>query len=70
MYIKYSNHAKKRLIERGINEKDIIKVIEFPDYTIKRGKEIEAYKKINEKMLKVVYININKFIKIITVYNL
>ena len=58
------------MIERDIKEGEIIGTLELPDYTIKRGREIEAYKKINEKILKVVYIIIGKFINIITVYNL
>lgn len=49
MDIIYSNHAKKRMVEREINEKDVIEVIDFPDYTIKRGREIEAYKKLMRK---------------------
>ncbi len=64
----FTKHAKKRIYERGIKQEEIKNTIEFPDYTIKRGKEIEAYKKINERFLKVVYINIGKFKKIITLY--
>jgi len=64
----YSEHARKRMIERGIKEEDIKETIEFPDYTITRGKEIEAYKKLNDKMLKVVYIEMGKFINVITIY--
>jgi len=70
MKVEYSNHAKKRMSERGINKKNVTEAIEFSEYTIKRGEEIEAYKKINEKMLKVVYINKIKYIKVITVYYL
>lgn len=68
MDIIYSEHARKRMIERGIKEEDIKETIEFPDYTITRGKEIEAYKKLNDKMLKVVYIEMGKFINVITIY--
>jgi len=68
MQIRYSSHARKRMIERDINEEQIKEAIDFPDYTIKRGREIEAYKKIAGKKLKVVYIVIGKFINIITIY--
>ena len=68
MKVEYSNHAKKRMKERAIKEKEIIDAVEFSEYTIKRGEEIEAYKRINEKMLKVVYVNKEKFIKVITLY--
>lgn len=56
------------MTERGVKEKDIIEAIEFPSYTIKRGEEIEAYRNINNKNLKVVYVSKGKFIKIITIY--
>ena len=66
MKIILSNHAKKRLIERNIKIRDIEETIEMPDYVISRGNKKEAYKKIKEKMLKVVYFEEGKFIKIIT----
>lgn len=68
MKIVYTTHAKKRMIERGVNEKEIIDAIEFPDYTINRDNELEAYKKIEGKLLKVVYVDMGKFINIITIY--
>ena len=66
MKIILSNHAKKRLIERNIKIRDIEETIEMPDYVISRGNKKEAYKKIKEKTLKVVYFEEGKFIKIIT----
>jgi len=66
MKIALSEHAKKRLIERGITKQNIEEAIEMPDYTIKKVNKTEAYKKIKDKTLKVVYANENKFIKIIT----
>lgn len=68
MRIEYSIHAKKRMIERGVKEEAIREALDLPEYTIKRGEEIEVYKKINNKMLKVVYVNYPKFIKVITLY--
>jgi len=58
-------HAKKRMIERNIKMGDVREAIDFPDYTIIKGNKTEAYKKIANKDLKVVYTK-NKFIKIIT----
>ena len=66
MKIILSNHAKKRLIEMNIKIRDIEETIEMPDYVISRGNKKEAYKKIKEKTLKVVYFEEGKFIKIIT----
>jgi hypothetical protein len=66
----YTNHAKKRMHQRAISEKEILGIIEFPEYTLKRGEEIEAYKKINNFMTKVVYVIKESYIKIITVYQL
>ena len=58
--------AKKRMFERGVNLEHIKDTINFPDYTIRKNDKIEAYKKIKDKNLKVVYISMHKFIKIIT----
>ncbi len=55
------------MFERGINMQDIMRVIEKPDYKIVRGEEVEAYKKANSITLKVVYAEIESFIKVITV---
>ena len=55
--IKFSNHAALRALERNINEETVRFVIEKSDYTVKRfGDEVEAFKKMNGKTLKVVYI--------------
>ena len=70
MKLIFSFHAKKRLKERNINERDVQEVIELPEYTLKRGKEIEAYKKIKDKMMKVVYVRKENYIKVITLYHL
>lgn len=54
------------MLERDIKIKEIQEAIEFPDYTIVKNNKTEAYKKISDKNLKVVYIKEDKFIKIIT----
>ncbi len=65
----FSNHAKKRCFERDINEETIRYAIEKPDYTINRFEnEIEAFKKMNGKTIKVVYIEKENFIKVITLH--
>jgi hypothetical protein len=66
MKIDLSYHAKKRLIERGINLEDVEETVEIPDYTVSRGNKKEAYKKINNRTLKVVYFQKDKYIKVIT----
>ena len=63
----FTNHAKERMIERNISEKEVREVIEFPDYTVSKDDKIEAHKKINNKNLKIIYYKEGKFIKIATV---
>jgi len=65
----FSDHAKRRLLERDINEETVKFVIEKPDYTLNRFRdEIEAIKKMNGETLKVVYVEKENFIKVITLY--
>lgn len=66
MKIILTNHARKRMLERSIKVENIKDAIELPDYTIVKGNKIEAYKKINNKNLKVVYNKGDNFIRIIT----
>ncbi len=66
MKIILTKHAKQRMEERSIGIEQIQETINFPDYTISKENKIEAYKEINNKLLKVVYIKEGKFIKIIT----
>ena len=70
MKILYSPHAEKRMKQRSVSKEQVEDIVEFPNYTIKRGKEIEAYKKVDNKMIKVVYFKGENYIKIITVYPL
>ena len=67
MNIILTNHAKERMVERGIKIEQISKCCDFPDYTISKGNKIEAYKKFENKLLKVIYLKEGKFIKIITI---
>ncbi len=66
MDINFSNHAKKRLNEREIKISQVKDAIYIPDYTIKKGNNVEAYKKIDNKTLKIVYASEDKFINVIT----
>lgn len=66
MKITLSNHATKRLNERGIKMQDVQNTIEMPEYTISKGNKKEAHKKIGDKTLKVVYTEEDKYIKVIT----
>lgn len=61
-----TTHAKERMTERSIEIEQIKETINFPDYTISKEKKIEAYKKFENKLLKVIYVKEGKFIKIIT----
>ena len=67
MKVILTSHTKQRMFERGITLSQIRETTELPDYTINKGDKIEAYKKINNRTLKVVYVDKGKFIKIITV---
>ncbi|MDD5191654.1 MAG: DUF4258 domain-containing protein [Candidatus Nanoarchaeia archaeon] len=66
MKIVLSYHAKKRLVERSIKLEDVQETIEMPNYTVSKGDKKEAYKKIKDKTLKVVYSEEDKYIKVIT----
>ncbi len=61
-----TKHAQQRMLERGIKLDQIKNTVNFPDYIISKDNKIEAYKKINNQILKVVYNKKGKFIKIIT----
>ena len=67
MTIILTDHTKKRMVERAITFRHIQDTIEMPDYTVQKGKKTEAYKKFNEKRLKIVYAGKDKYIKVISV---
>ena len=62
-----TSHAKKRMVERNISFDSIKKAIELPDYTIKKDGKIEVYKNMDKENLKVVYVEEDNYIKVITV---
>ena len=69
MDIAYSDHAKKRMKERGIEDWEIEQVIKFPAYIKRRtdGK-IEANAEIKNRLLKIVYVRLQNYIKVITLF--
>lgn len=62
-----TDHAKKRMAQRAITFKQIEETIEMPDYTVQKGKKTEAYKKDQERRIKVVYSGKDKYKKVISV---
>jgi uncharacterized DUF497 family protein len=65
--ISYSDHAKKRMKQRGIEEWEIENIMEHPSYIIKwfEGRKIAVGKSRN-RIIKIVFIDIDKYKKIIT----
>ena len=65
----FSRHSISRMFERDINEETVKWVISKPDYSLCRFEdEIEAFKKIGDKTLKVVYVEKESIIKVITLH--
>ena len=68
MKIVYSDHAKKRMKQRGITELEIEHVLKHPSY-IKKSFEgtKEAFGEVNNRQIKIKFVKIENYIKIITV---
>ena len=66
MKIILTKHAQQRMLERKIKFEDVKNTINFPDYLIRKNNKVEAFKKIKENLLKIIYTEKSKFIKIIT----
>ena len=68
MKIIYSEHAIKRMKQRGITELEIEYILEHPSYIKKSFEETkEAVGKINNRLIKIKFIEIENYIKVITV---
>ena len=68
MKIIYSDHAKKRMRQRGITELEIEHIINYPSYVKKSFEDTkEAFGEINSRQIKIKFIKIENYIKIITV---
>lgn len=66
--ITYSDHAEKRLKQRGITKLEVEYVLKHPTYIKKsfEGRK-EALGKIKNRVIKVKFVEIENYIKIITV---
>lgn len=67
--IKFSYHAEQRRKQRGMSKFQVIETIRRPEYFKKMpdGRKI-AVKTIQNRIITVVYIEEENFIKVITVY--
>ena len=68
MKIVYSDHAEKRMKQRGITELEVEHILEFPSYVKKsfEGRK-EAAGEIRDRTIKIKFIEIENYIKVITV---
>tara|TARA_Y100000310_G_C20315157_1_gene638074 strand:+ start:505 stop:714 length:210 start_codon:yes stop_codon:yes gene_type:complete len=68
MEIKYSGHAEKRLIERGMEKWEVEHILKFPSYVKKsiEGKRI-AVGESKGREIKIVFIDMEKYKKIVSV---
>ena len=68
MEIIYSDHAEKRMKQRGVTELEIEHVLKYPSY-IKKSFEgtKEAVGEVNNRIIKIKFIEIENYIKVITV---
>jgi len=71
MKLIYSDHAKKRMKQRGITELEVEHVIKYPTYTKKsfEGRK-ESVGKVRDKTIKIAYFEEENFINVVSVmYN-
>ena len=68
MKIIYLDHAKRRLKQRGIEEWEIEHILKHPSYTKKSfdGRKI-AVGELKDRKLKIIYIQEESYIKVISV---
>ena len=55
------------MIERNIDFDRVSDAINFPNYKVSRKNKFEVYRRFRNQMLKVVFVEENKFIKVVTV---
>ncbi len=68
MKLIYSEHAKKRMRQRGITELEIEHILAFPVYIRKSFDERkEAVGEVKRRLIKVEFIEVENYIRIITV---
>ena len=69
MKIFYTNHAKERLLQRGIKREWVRKAINSPDKLIDlKYDRKQAIKKINSDKISVIYVEKNNKIAVSTIY--
>lgn len=66
----FTRHAITRMKERGILRKDIEKVIKNPDYIQRDNNRVIANKKLNQKILEIIFVKENTKTIILTCYYL
>jgi uncharacterized membrane-anchored protein len=68
MRLTYTDHAKQRIKERGIEEWEIEHIIKYPTYTkkVKKGR-IAAYSKTKNRMVKIIYKDMENYKKVFSV---
>lgn len=68
MKIVYSDHAEKRVKQRGIEDWEVEHVLKFPKYIKKSFDERkEAVGEIKNRKIKIVFVELENYIKVITV---
>ena len=68
MDIIYSDHAKKRMKQRGITDLEVVHVLNYPSYVKKSFEGTkEAAGTINNRNVKIKFIEIENYIKVITI---
>jgi hypothetical protein len=68
MRLVYTAHAKKRMLERGISEEDVELVLSLPEYVNDaRMGALVASKRINGKVMRIIYNLEGNMIIVITV---
>ena len=68
MDIVYSDHAKKRLRQRGIAEFEVENILRFPQYVRNTFEGLkEAVGNSNNREIKIVFVRKENYIKVVTV---
>jgi hypothetical protein len=57
-----------RKLERDISDEQIGQALENPDYTISHAKRKTIVKRFGERIIRIVYVEEETYIKIVTVY--
>ena len=66
--IRFTKHAVQRKLERDISDEQKRQTLEHPDHTISYAGRKVAVKRFGEKIIRIVYVDEETHIKIITVY--